>query len=591
MGPLHLPPSLPDVIENGHRLPGPESKGASRATGGRFYLMTPRRSFTATALMFLLAWTASGQPAAGQSGPGQSGTAQAGASQQPAQQDPLNRVSPQSAILNFLDTCHANNYVRAAHYLDLSRLPALERTKRGPELARQLEQILNRDAQFDVASLSLQPEGDHGDGLAPNREQLISVKPDGKTVVLELERTALRPGLQVWRVAPDSVLLIPALAAATSESPIERHLPAALVNTTLLDTSMWRWLALAIWAIVTGLIASLAGRLAGLLGSLLKRAIPDSSGPELVQPFVRPVHLLVYAAIFQAGMQWIDPAAVPRLYLGRTVELIYALGLVWLAAGIVDLVMLRMRVTWNGAHHTISRSALPLVSRVLKVLILIVGLIGVLGSWGYNMGTLLAGLGIGGIALALAAQKTIENLFGSVAVVGDRPVYVGESCKFGDSQGTVEDIGLRSTRIRTVDRTLVTVPNGQFSSMTLENFSRRDKMLFHIKLNLRRDTTAAQVRKLLEAIRQILSKPEIEAGAIPVRFIGVGAYSLDIEISVYILTRDDTEFLTIQQELLLEILDAVAAAGTALALPTQVSMPFTGGQALDKPSEAKTVRP
>ncbi len=103
-------------------------------------------------------------------------------------------------------------------------------------------------------------------------------------------------------------------------------------------------------------------------------------------------------------------------------------------------------------------------------------------AWGYNTTTLLAGLGIGGVALALASQKTIENLFGSVAVISDRPVSVGDFCKFGSSMGTVEDIGLRSTRIRTLDRTLVTVPNGSFSTMTLENFDRRDKTLFHVTL-------------------------------------------------------------------------------------------------------------
>ena len=106
------------------------------------------------------------------------------------------------------------------------------------------------------------------------------------------------------------------------------------------------------------------------------------------------------------------------------------------------------------------------------------------------------------MALALAAQKTIENLFGGVAVITDRPVAIGDFCKFGNQVGTVEDIGLRSTRIRTLDRTLLTVPNGQFSSMTLENFSKRDKMWFHLTLNLRRDTTSDQMRTLLDSLTQ-----------------------------------------------------------------------------------------
>src|ERR1035438_2159463 len=142
--------------------------------------------------------------------------------------------------------------------------------------------------------------------------------------------------------------------------------------------------------------------------------------------------------------------------------------------------------------------------------------------------------------------------------------------------GTVEDIGLRSTRIRTLDRTLVTVPNGQFSSMTLENFDRRDKMLFHFMLNIRRDTKPDQVRALLGSITKILAdSPKLEPAALPVHFNGVGTYSLDIEISAYVLTKDGDEFIRIQQDLYLRILDAVETAGTALALPTQANISYS----------------
>jgi MscS family membrane protein len=190
----------------------------------------------------------------------------------------------------------------------------------------------------------------------------------------------------------------------------------------------------------------------------------------------------------------------------------------------------------------------------------------------------------------LAAQKTIENFFGGVAVVSDRPVAVGDFCKFGDRMGTVEDIGLRSTRIRTLDRTLVTVPNGQFSSMTLENFDRRDKMLFHFMLNVRRDTKPDQVRDLLGSVSKILKEhPKLETGALPVHFNGVGTYSLDIEIFAYVLTKDGDEFAKTQQELYLAILDAVEAAGTALALPTQANVSYSVANAI--PAQNGAVAP
>jgi MscS family membrane protein len=230
----------------------------------------------------------------------------------------------------------------------------------------------------------------------------------------------------------------------------------------------------------------------------------------------------------------------------------------------------RLRAVLGSKHQTFTYSVLPLASRVLKITIVTLMVTALLSNWGYNTGTILAGLGVGGVALALAAQKTVENLFGGIAVISDRPVTIGDFCKFGNQVGTVEDIGLRSTRIRTLDRTLLTVPNGQFSTMTLENFSKRDKMWFHLMLNLRRDATSAQVRTLLESITQGLRRnPKVEAGAIPARFVGVGTYSLDLEIFVYVLTLDGDEFTRIQQDLFLWILDEVEAAGTALAVPTQ----------------------
>jgi MscS family membrane protein len=209
---------------------------------------------------------------------------------------------------------------------------------------------------------------------------------------------------------------------------------------------------------------------------------------------------------------------------------------------------------------------------VLKLSLFLFAILGVLGVWGYNTSTILAGLGVGGLAVALAAQKTIENLFGGISVIGDRPVLVGDVCRFGDHVGTVMHIGLRSTRIRTPDRTIISVPNGQFSSMSLENISGRDKIWFHPTLNLRRDTTSDQMLQVLASFREILTgHPKVETGTIPVRFIGVGAYSLDVEVVVYVTTSDYDEFLAVQQEMLLKMLQAVEHAGTALAVPLQES--------------------
>jgi MscS family membrane protein len=274
-------------------------------------------------------------------------------------------------------------------------------------------------------------------------------------------------------------------------------------------------------------------------------------------------------------MVWLEPSALLRLYLGRILAFLFFCGLFWLCAVIIDAIVHHLRRRLMARHRAFSYSVLPLAGRIVKIIVLVFIIAAVLTAWGYNTTTLLAGLGIGGVAIALASQKTIENLFGSVSVISDRPVSVGEFCKFGSGTGTVEDIGLRSTRIRTLDRTLVTVPNGSFSTMTIENFDRKDKNLFHVTLNLKRDTTPDQMRAVLEAITKIIKdQPKVESGAVPVRFIGIGTYSLDIEIFVYVRTLDGDEFLRLQQNLLLWFMDAIHGAGAALALPTQANIVY-----------------
>jgi MscS family membrane protein len=492
--------------------------------------------------------------------------------QPPKSADPLHRESPRSSVDSFLQVCHARDYVQAWRYIDLRNLPPEERTKNGPEIAQQLQRILDHDGRFDVASLSANSEGD--------RERVDSFQLMGKNVEIDMARVPLRSGLSVWLFSADSVPLIPQLARMLSNSPIERHLPGPLVDWKLMDTPLWRWIALALLATVLAPVSRLISRPVILFADWVCARVAPKMDRSGLHVLAGPFRLLLCIMAFRAGMEWADPSALLRLYLQRLLSFLFFAAVAWLSMAVADMAMRRLRHVLEARQQSFSYSVMPLATRILKITILLLTIAAVLGSWGYNTTTILAGLGVGGVAIALAAQKTIENLFGGVAVITDRPVAVGDFCRFGDSVGTVEDVGLRSTRIRTLNRTLVTVPNGEFSAMTLENFSKRDKMWFHITLNLRRDTLPDQVRGLLQAITRMLKEhSKVEVGPLPVRFIGVGTYSLDLEIFAYVLTRDFDEFLRIQQDLLLWILDAVQSAGTTLAVPTQAYLSLGGGAA------------
>jgi MscS family membrane protein len=485
----------------------------------------------------------------------------------PAPIDPLNRTTPQEAVVQFLEACHARQYRRAAHYLDLRQMSAGDREKNGQELARQLEDLLD-DSPFDIATLSRSPQGDLDDGLPPSREPLIHPQVDGHPLRLELEHVELKPGLKVWLVSADSVPLIPQAHKLLAETPFEKKLPQVLVTHEFLDTPLWRWLVI----LAGGVLAWLAARLlAFAIAAAFRRAATNSNrSAELLRG---PMEVALAVAVLRAAIEFAPPSAIVRLYLERSLTVAFVFALAWAGATVIDMVSERWRSRLDLRMKAMTYSILPLGKQVLKLFLLLIAALAVLSAWGFNTTTIMAGLGVGGLAVALAAQKTIENLFGGISVIGDRPVLVGDFGRFGNHMGTVMHIGLRSTRIRTLDRTVVSLPNSQFSTMELENFSARDKIWFHQVLSLRRDTTSEQLRQVLSAAHDVLHQhPKVEVGDIPVRFNGIGSYSLDVEVFAYVLTPDFDVFLGIQQELLLDLLQAVELAGTGLAVPLYESL-------------------
>ena len=213
---------------------------------------------------------------------------------------------------------------------------------------------------------------------------------------------------------------------------------------------------------------------------------------------------------------------------------------------------------------------LPLGRKLAKVLLLAIGVVSVLNELGFHVESLLAGLGIGGIALALAAQKTVENLFGSVAIGVDQPFRVGDFVKVEDVVGTVESIGMRSTRIRTLDRTVVTLPNGKLADLKAETFAARDRLRLFANLGLVHGTTAAQLRAVIAGVEKALqAHPRIWPGGTTVRFTEFREAALNVEVMAWLQMTDWNAFTAERQELLLRFLEVVEAAGTSLAYPTR----------------------
>jgi MscS family membrane protein len=283
-----------------------------------------------------------------------------------------------------------------------------------------------------------------------------------------------------------------------------------------------------------------------------------------------PAWLLAGTLIHQVFVVYLRMPLLPRHYYFEVTSIALILSATWIVWRFVRWSLHRVRTRALARGHAGTGSLVLMGERILKPVIFVLGVLAVLGNLGFNMSTALAGLGIGGLAIGFGAQKTIENLFGGVSVLGDEVFRVGDSCRFGDRTGVVEDIGLRSTRIRTDDRTLLAIPNGTVATINLENLSRRDKILFKTNLALRVDSKPDHVRFVLTEVRRLLySHPKIETATVRVRLTDVAGSSLTIEVFSYILTRDFNEFAAVREDLLLRILDVIENSGGTLALPAQ----------------------
>jgi MscS family membrane protein len=342
-------------------------------------------------------------------------------------------------------------------------------------------------------------------------------------------------------------------------------LPHWLTSINLLDTPLWKWIALLALAVIVVSLFRLTGRFFIVLFGKITLRLGASSRWVWVESVLQPWLVFLSAMMFVLAEQFIDPSALSRLYIGRAILLVVVWSFAWCFINLVDVFLSRIDSLLDPRQRVVSHSLIYLGRRTSKFAILVVALIIVLDNWGYNMTTMIAGLGVGGIAVALAAQSTIANVFGGVSVIGDRPVMVGDFGNFGGVMGTVEDIGMRSTRVRTLNRTLMSIPNASFAGMNLENYASRDKILFNPTLQIKRGTPKDKTRQLMKALEELLKNDKrMEVGPAPVRLSSLSAASFALEIFAYALTSDIDNFYRIEAELILEIDDAILASGIEL---------------------------
>ena len=527
---------------------------------------------TGTCLLFLISlfcvpvWAQFGIPA----------KASAAATQPEAPKDALGRSTPRSAVLGFLSAAREGDYELAARYLNTRR-----RGKSATDLARQLFVVLDRRLPARLNQLSNEPEGLGSDPLRPNQELVGKISSGNRNVDILLERLPPKSG-SVWLFSSKTLDSIPDLYEEINVVSVDNVLPAYLVNTRFGGIPLFQWLAvfvgLPLFYLLTALVNRLLSRLVGLLRRRLYRKA-DLPNPEALP---KPIRILLLVFVIRWLLTKLSLPLLPRQFWSSAATILTIAGCVWLTILVNSRVEQYIRPHLRGRNRTLTISMLRLAHRSIDMLVIFAGLVVTLRHFGVNPTAALAGLGIGGIAIALAAQKTLENVIGGISLIFDDVAHVGDFLNVGDTLGTVEDIGLRSTRIRTLDRSVVSVPNGHIANMTLENLTSRDGFWFHPILCLRHGTNSMQVQAVLDGIRSLLQgNQHVKPDSVRVRFFRFGLSSLDVEVFAYFLARDWNHFLEIQEAVLLRIMECIEAAGVQSALPSQAIFVATASTLTD----------
>ena len=488
-----------------------------------------------------------------------------GAGQEPAH-DSLGRSTPKGTVLGFVAHSHPQNEKIAADFLNTQL-----KGEAAVNLAGQLSTVLDRLLPANLNELSDKPEGSLNDGLSLNIERVGTIHTAEGPMDILLERVR-RNGEWIWLFSGETLKRIPDVFDGLETPAVSAYLPKVLLRMGWLSVAVWKWLAI---LACIALAASLWGLLQQAIVRILRPAVYAISkrrDDELSKALAGPLRALVLLMVVHGIVSLLMLPLMARSVWWAISSRLYVVVLAWLFLRVVrigaELMRRRMEISGQADRTAVIR----LGQRTINGLAIFVVIVVFLRGAGYDVSAALAGLGVGGIALAFAAQKTLENLFGGVSVIFDKPIRVGDYCKFGELAGIIEDIGLRSTRVRTLDRTVLTIPNGQLATMNLENFGLRDKIFFKHVLRVRYDTKTDQLRFLLAELRRTLyAHPMVEQGSARVRLIEFSVSSVDFEFFAYVLTTDMNRFLEVQEDLLLRIRDVVDLSGARFAFPSSVT--------------------
>lgn len=516
---------------------------------------------------------------------------------------PADRSSPRAALKTFLDAGDAvctflkNDYLpspsrakfqhliqlleSAEKSLDLRELPPASRNRSGRAAVRYLYETLNRIQLPPLDKISennqLKKLGNtHSEyWVIPNTEIVLVRAKNGsqsgqflfspETVAKAEDYFERVRGLPNTRPVP----------LENFEEVIRNHggwmipyswiqaMPAWL-RVPVADQAIWKWIALVL--------------VLGVFLLAIKFIYRLSHWTSARNPFLQSLAQVTLPVFFLAGLPAVAYFVLFQISLtgnigGDIIVVVNALMFLvgaWLFWRLSPVVAEAIITSPKIPPKSINAHLIRIVARLLGIVAVAMFLAVGANRLGIPVYGIVAGLGVGGLTIALAAKPTVENLIGGLSLFADKPIRVGELCQYGTEIGVIEAIGIRSTRIRGLDRKLTTIPNAELSTISIINFDKRDRMLIRSIVSVRYETTPEQMRYLLVKIRKmLLGHPRIQQEHARARFVDLGASSLDIEVYAYVMTREWSELLSVREDVFLRIMDIVQESGTGFAFPSQ----------------------
>ncbi len=478
--------------------------------------------------------------------------------------------------------------------LDLSEIPEAVRRERGEIAAELMKDILDR---FALVVYQTIPDAT----LIGEEETYTYPLEDGLQLTMHKVRSD-NPLERVWKFSPSTIAKLQEMADSVREREfvvdsgdrvprskslrvrnwVADRFPALLGS--ILSVEYWQWIGL--FAIIfAGMAISrlFVYVLTFVLGRVFRRenlAVNKESEKQVIS-FARPVRLMFMAWVWTIGLTFLNISpAVQGVLKSAAITITYG-GAIWAGWMLIELIGTFLRARAETTTSRFDDLLVPLIVRSLKIFVVVAGIVAIVRAISPERYTeLLAGIGIGGLALALAAKDAIANLFGSVMIIAERPFEIGDWIQVGDVDGSVESVGMRSTRVRTFYNSLVTIPNSELTNVAIDNYGKRKYRRIKTTLGVTYDTTPEQIEAFCEGIRQLIREhPYTRKDYFHVYFNDYGPYSLDILVYCFVQTPDWGTELRERHRLFSDILRLAQRLGVEFAFPTQVNIdPTEPGQ-------------